>query len=94
MFVKIYGRNSCPFCMRAKNLAQKLKDSISNFDYEYIDMIEHGLTKEDLIPLVGRPVQTVPQIFIDGKSIGGCSDFQALMKDLYSWCGVCAHWKG
>lgn len=84
MFVKIYGRDTCPYCVRAKNLAEKLKGSVDGFNYQYIDIIAENLTKDDLAKLVGKPVQTVPQIFIDDKPIGGCTDFQALMKTQFS----------
>ena len=40
--------------------------------------------KKDLSVLVGKTVQTVPQVFIDSESIGGCTDFQAIIKKLYS----------
>ena len=42
MFVKIYGRVGCPYCVRAKALAEKLKNSVADFNYEYIDMHEKG----------------------------------------------------
>ncbi|MDU5747947.1 MAG: glutaredoxin domain-containing protein [Haemophilus parainfluenzae] len=48
MFVVIFGRPGCPYCVRAKNLA------------------------------------AVPQIFIDEKPIGGCTDFEALMKEQFN----------
>ena len=79
MFVTIYGRLSCPYCVRAKNLAEKLKNAVENFDYRYIDIIEQGMTKEDIAKIIGKPVHTVPQVLIDDKSIGGCTDFEALM---------------
>ncbi len=84
MFVKIYGRVGRPSFVRAKALAKKFKTSVADFNYEYIDMHEKGLTKDDLSVLVGKTVQTVPQVFIDGEPIGGCTDFQAIIKKLYS----------
>ena len=42
MFVTIYGRLSCPYCVRAKTLAEKLKNTVENFDYRYIDIIEQA----------------------------------------------------
>ena len=39
-----------------------------------------GISKEDLEPRVGKPVATVPQIFLDNQHVGGCTDFQALVK--------------
>lgn len=39
MFVEIYGRLSCPYCVRAKTLAEKMKQELSDFDFKFIDMI-------------------------------------------------------
>ena len=30
---------------------------------------------------MGKPVETVPQIFVDQKHIGGCTDFEAWAKE-------------
>lgn len=79
MLVKIYGRMSCPYCVRAKQLAQKISEQLEDFNYEFIDMIEQDLSKEDIAQLIGiSEVRTVPQVVIDGLPIGGCTDFQAL----------------
>ena len=83
MFVTIYGRLSCPYCVRAKNLAEKLKNAVENFDYRYIDIIEQGMTKEDIAKIIGKPVHTVPQVLIDDKSIGGCTDFLTLLHEQF-----------
>ena len=83
MFVTIYGRLTCPYCVRAKELAEKLKENVEGFDFRYIDMPTEGLSKEDLEPIIGKPVKTVPQILIDEKPIGGCTDFQALMREQF-----------
>ncbi|MEG9474680.1 GrxA family glutaredoxin [Mannheimia indoligenes] len=80
MFVEIYGRLSCPYCVRAKQLAEKMKTELNDFDFKFIDMIAEGLSKEDLEPRVGKPVATVPQIFVDNVHVGGCTDFQAFVK--------------
>ena len=83
MFVEIYGRMTCPYCTRAKALAEKMKNGLADFDFKFVDMIAEGMTKEDLEPRVGKPVATVPQIFLDDKHIGGCTDFQALVKEKF-----------
>ena len=83
MFVEIYGRLSCPYCVRAKQLAEKMKAELSDFDFKFIDMIAEGLSKEDLEPRVGKPVATVPQIFVDDVLVGGCTDFQAFVKEKF-----------
>lgn len=81
MFTVIFGRPGCPYCVRAKELAQKLKDERDDFDFNYIDIQAEGITKEDLSKTVGKPVETVPQIFIDEKHIGGCTEFEAYAKE-------------
>lgn len=83
MFTVIFGRPGCPYCVRAKELAEKLKNQLDDFDYRYVDIQAEGITKEDLSKSVGKPVETVPQIFIDEKPIGGCTDFEALVKEKF-----------
>ncbi len=84
MFVEIYGRAGCPFCVRAKALAETSKNKLNDFDFNYVNINEAGLTKDDLSKLVGKPVQTVPQVFIDKTPIGGCTDFEAYMKENFN----------
>ncbi len=81
MFTVIFGRPGCPYCVRAKELAQKLKNDRDDFEFNYIDIQAEGITKEDLSKTVGKPVETVPQIFIDEKHIGGCTEFEAYAKE-------------
>ncbi len=81
MYTVIFGRPGCPYCVRAKELAEKLKNERDDFDYRYVDIHAEGLTKEDLSKTIGKEVLTVPQIFIDEKHIGGCTDFEAYAKE-------------
>ncbi|TCJ96204.1 glutaredoxin 1 [Volucribacter psittacicida] len=83
MFVVIFGRPGCPYCVRAKELAEKLQNTVEDFSYRYVDILAEGISKADLSKSVGKPVETVPQIFIDEKPIGGCTDFEALMKQQF-----------
>jgi len=73
--VIIYGKPNCPFCERAKSLCQA-----QNRSYEY-QTVGVDITKEQLEEKVGRPIRTVPQIFImeDGfaEYVGG---FQELAR--------------
>lgn len=84
MFVEIYGRLTCPYCLRAKSLAEKMKSELPDFDFKFVDMIAEGISKQDLEPRVGKTVETVPQIFLDNVHVGGCTDFQALVKDKFA----------
>lgn len=80
MFAVIFGRPGCPYCVRAKALAEKLTEQRDDFSFRYVDIHAEGITKDDLSKTVGKPVETVPQIFLDKKYIGGCTDFEAYAK--------------
>lgn len=80
MFVVIFGRPGCPFCVRAKNLADKLKEQRDDFNYRYVDIHAEGISKADLEKTVGKPVETVPQIFVDQDHVGGFTEFEAYSK--------------
>ncbi|MFH7564092.1 GrxA family glutaredoxin [Oceanimonas smirnovii] len=87
MFAVIFGRPGCPFCVRAKDLADKLSADRDDFKYRYVDIHAEGISKEDLEKTVGKPVETVPQIFLDQAHIGGFTEFEAHAKEhlgLYS----------
>lgn len=77
MFAVIFGRSSCPYCVRAKELADKLTAERDDFNYRYVDIQAEGITKADLEKTAGKPVNTVPQIFLDQQHIGGYTDFAA-----------------
>ncbi|WP_294089098.1 GrxA family glutaredoxin [uncultured Actinobacillus sp.] len=83
MFVEIYGRMTCPYCVKAKQLAEKMKAELPDFDFKFVDMIAEGLDKADLEPRVGKPVATVPQVFFDNTHIGGFSDFAPFVKEKF-----------
>ncbi|WP_404368602.1 GrxA family glutaredoxin [Marinobacter sp.] len=68
--VTIFGRSSCGFCTRAKELCE-----IKDIPFRYVDIVEEGISKADLEKTVGRPVATVPQIFVGQEYIGGFDQF-------------------
>ncbi|MGK8935118.1 GrxA family glutaredoxin [Pluralibacter gergoviae] len=80
MFTVIFGRPGCPYCVRAKELAEKLTREREDFNYRYVDIHAEGISKADLQKTVGKPVETVPQIFVDQQHIGGFTDFEAWAK--------------
>ncbi|MEQ5802186.1 GrxA family glutaredoxin [Halomonas sp. H10-9-1] len=81
MFVTIYGRPGCPFCVFAKDLAQRLETAGAIEGYRYLDMYAEGLTKADLTQKVGQTVHTVPQVFLDATPIGGFSEFDQYVRE-------------
>lgn len=48
MFAVIFGRPGCPYCVRAKELAEKLTEERDDFNFRYIDIHAEGITKADL----------------------------------------------
>lgn len=69
--VEIYTTASCPYCVRAKRLL-----AARQIPYEEIDVGSDDALRADLVRRTRR--RTVPQIFIDGRSIGGYEELAAL----------------
>ncbi|MBC7182378.1 MAG: GrxA family glutaredoxin [Marinobacter sp.] len=74
--VTIYGRSSCGFCLRAKDLCQT-----RNIPYVWVDMVEKGMSKQDIADTIGRPVHTVPQILVGSRYVGGFDQFYAYLRE-------------
>lgn len=81
MFTVIFGREGCPYCVRAKEVAERLKQDRDDFNFRYVDIIKEGVSKADLEKSAGKPCPTVPQIFVDQNHIGGFTDFEAYAKE-------------
>lgn len=81
MFVVIFGRPACPFCDRAQALAARLENTGAIEGHRYIDIRAEGITKADLEKTIGKPVYTVPQIFVDQTHIGGFTEFDRYVRD-------------
>jgi glutaredoxin 3 len=70
--IQIYTSPFCPYCWRAKRL---LKDK--RLAFTEIDVLLHPGRRAEMIEKAeGRT--TVPQIFIDGRGIGGSDELAAL----------------
>jgi glutaredoxin 3 len=70
--VEIYTKAFCSFCTRAKHL---LADK--GVEAEEYDVTMGGSDRATMIQRAGGRT-TVPQIFIDGRHVGGCDDLYAL----------------
>ena len=69
----IYSTSMCPYCIRAKNLLTSLQ-----LEYEDINLNTNPRKFEKLSEKTGW--QTVPQIFINNKFIGGFDDLNNLVE--------------
>ena len=69
--IEIYTQPFCGFCARAVALLTR-----KGVAFREIDAPQGTPAREEAIRRSGRG--TVPQIFIDGASVGGCDDLLAL----------------
>ena len=70
--VEIYTKFMCPFCSRAKKLLDQ-----KGAAYEEYDISMGGPKRAEMLQRANGK-STVPQVFIDGKHIGGSDDLAAL----------------
>ena len=68
----IWSKSSCPLCVKAKMLLEQ-----KGIEYEE-RIIGSGWTREQLLESVAN-ARTVPQIFLDGKLVGGYTDLRAVI---------------
>ena len=71
MKAQVYGRENCPYCVKAKDLLEQ-----KEIDFEYT-----GIDKDGLSKLCGKEISTVPQIFLDGELIGGYTELLAKLTE-------------
>ena len=69
--VTVYSGPNCPYCVKAKALLNR-----KNVSFEEFNVKEDAAKLEEMLARSGR--KTIPQIFIDGKHVGGCDDLYAL----------------
>ena len=70
--VEIYTTFLCGFCYRAKKLLES-----KGVAYEETDVMAEPAKRKEMVQRAGGRT-TVPQIFIDGRHIGGCDELYAL----------------
>lgn len=74
--ITIFGREGCGYCKRAKELCEQ-----QQLDFRYIDIHQEGISKADLEKTVGKPVETVPQIFYGKQPIGGYDELTRFLTE-------------
>lgn len=70
----VWSKHHCPFCDQAKSLL-----TAKGIEFEE-KKIGEGYTKEDLLESVPT-ARTVPQIFLDGKLIGGFNELKKYISE-------------
>lgn len=70
--IEVFTKFLCPYCSRAKALLDR-----KGVAYQEIDLTMDRAGFDAMVERAGG-ARTVPQIFIDGKHIGGSDDMAAL----------------
>jgi glutaredoxin 3 len=71
--VVMYRTPYCPYCSMAARLLEELQ-----VEYEEIDVTGDHERRRWLVTASGQ--RTVPQVFINGRSVGGFDDLSALVR--------------
>jgi glutaredoxin 3 len=69
--ILVYTTTNCPYCDRAKELLTR-----KGVSYEEVRVDEDDASRDEMVSRSQR--RTVPQIFINGKHIGGSDDLHEL----------------
>ncbi len=70
--VVMYSSPYCGYCIRAKKLLES-----KGVAYQDISLEANPDRRSEMVERAGGRT-TVPQIFIDGRHVGGCDDLHAL----------------
>ncbi|MEO8713794.1 MAG: glutaredoxin 3 [Acetobacteraceae bacterium] len=70
--VEVYTQPWCPYCSRAKRILDAKGVAFREID------APHGSPERAEASRRSGGLGTMPQIFIDGRHIGGCDDLMAL----------------
>ena len=70
--IEVYSSLWCPFCSRAKALLNR-----KGVAYEEIDVDRDPNLRQQMMQRAGGR-RTVPQVFVDGRHIGGSDDLADL----------------
>lgn len=70
----IYTKPTCPYCVKAKQL---LVEKNVQVEEHIFGESPKAMSKQHIEEAVGHPVNTVPQIVLDGRYIGGYTELVA-----------------
>lgn len=73
--VVVYSTDYCPYCRAAKDLLRS-----KGVPFREVDVTGDDATREKLVEMTGGRT-TVPQIFVDGKAMGGYDDLATFFRN-------------
>ena len=68
--ISLFTKPGCPHCAKAKSLLDS-----KGYSYEHIELGSRGVTYNSLKAITGEG--TTPQVYVDGKRIGGAEDLES-----------------
>ncbi|OQR98266.1 phosphoadenosine phosphosulfate reductase [Achlya hypogyna] len=71
--VVVYSRPGCRYCHEAKAVLTAAKMSFKEL------VVDQDISYAHLCDQIGKAVQTVPQIFVRGKYVGGCAELKVFL---------------
>lgn len=74
--VVVFSKSYCPYCTEAKNILKKGK---VDFVARELDVEADGSEVQEALRQLTHQT-TVPNIFIGGNHVGGCSDLKSKLK--------------
>ena len=75
MKVEIYGASWCQPCKKTKQLCVE-----KGLDYTFNDVSAEPKYKAECEQRLGHTISTIPQVFVDGKHVGGADEFRNYVK--------------
>ena len=79
MYIEIWSKTNCPYCDMAERIAQQF---VQESDNNYVKwMLDEDFTREELFDKFPG-ARTFPQIRVDGKNIGGYTEFKELIENM------------
>eukprot|EP00428_Durinskia_dybowskii_P060688 CAMPEP_0170383622 /NCGR_PEP_ID=MMETSP0117_2-20130122/15569_1 /TAXON_ID=400756 /ORGANISM="Durinskia baltica, Strain CSIRO CS-38" /LENGTH=101 /DNA_ID=CAMNT_0010639329 /DNA_START=110 /DNA_END=415 /DNA_ORIENTATION=- len=75
--VMVFSKSYCPYCMKTKSSLQDLGITYNVFELDNMD--EGADIQAALLAMTNQ--RTVPNVFVNGKHIGGNDATQAALKD-------------
>ena len=66
----LYSKLNCPSCEQAKDLVKS-----KGLEYTYMTLDVH-FTLQELFAVCDKPPRSFPQVFVDGKLLGGLKELR------------------
>jgi glutaredoxin 3 len=70
--ITVYSGPNCPYCVRAKSLLKSKGVAFNEID------VKADPAQMEIMLEKASGQRTIPQIFINGRHVGGCDDLYAL----------------